>query len=421
MTTLICTVGGSHQPIVKAINELKPKKIYFICSQDGKGTGKKGSYISVIGKGLVNPSFNPSESNIATLCQLSNNQIEVIKVDPDYLESIYFKILKVIQSIDENEDLVADYSGGTKSMSAALALAAVDQGININLVVGARSDHVKVEDGTEESMPVNIDYLGFTRKFSNICRLWSSYSYSQALLEAQKLPTSHLNKSEKTSFIQLSRAFDAWDKLDYLLASRILNNYRSKIAKHYLAQLQMIDILVSDNKDKTKSTAYLIIDLWNNAKRKSSQGYFDDAVARVYRMLELTAQWILETDKGWRTADLPDEAVIPGVNVTINRNGQKQTALLASWQLIGSYAQGDLKIFIDNEMEKVKDLLNIRNHSLLAHGFDPIYEKDWGKFNNWIIDCFVPMFQRQIKVYNIGKDINLNAMQLPTEYKIEIS
>ena len=44
MTTLICTVGGSHQPIEKAIKSIQPDHVLFVCSQDDAETANKGSY-----------------------------------------------------------------------------------------------------------------------------------------------------------------------------------------------------------------------------------------------------------------------------------------------------------------------------------------------------------------------------------------
>ena len=41
--------------------------------------------------------------------------------------------------------------------------------------------------------------------------------------------------------------------------------------------------------------AYSTLDLWRNAERRAVQGRYDDAVARCYRMVEWTAQWLLRT------------------------------------------------------------------------------------------------------------------------------
>ena len=67
---LLCTVGGSHQPIVTAIRESRPDHVCFICSGKDPGTGRAGSDVQVLGKGNIikakqeDPS--PSLPNIPT-------------------------------------------------------------------------------------------------------------------------------------------------------------------------------------------------------------------------------------------------------------------------------------------------------------------------------------------------------------------
>ena len=50
-TILICTVGGSHQPIVSAIKEQSPDHVVFICTDKDPATGRPGSIIQITGAG----------------------------------------------------------------------------------------------------------------------------------------------------------------------------------------------------------------------------------------------------------------------------------------------------------------------------------------------------------------------------------
>ena len=52
LTTLICTVGGSHEPIVRAITDTWTVYACFVCSKDNPESGKKSSYQQITGKGL---------------------------------------------------------------------------------------------------------------------------------------------------------------------------------------------------------------------------------------------------------------------------------------------------------------------------------------------------------------------------------
>jgi len=50
---IICTVGGSHQPILKSILESKPDYVCFICTGPDLETGQAGSERQIEGKGNV--------------------------------------------------------------------------------------------------------------------------------------------------------------------------------------------------------------------------------------------------------------------------------------------------------------------------------------------------------------------------------
>ena len=50
---LLCTVGGSHEPVLTAIRALDPDHVVFVCTGRDPGTGRAGSEQQVVGKGLV--------------------------------------------------------------------------------------------------------------------------------------------------------------------------------------------------------------------------------------------------------------------------------------------------------------------------------------------------------------------------------
>jgi hypothetical protein len=66
----------------------------------------------------------------------------------DDLDQIYLDCSKAIDAVVQrfsNVTITADYTGGTKSMSAALVMAALEfPNVNLQLVSGSRSDLIKV-------------------------------------------------------------------------------------------------------------------------------------------------------------------------------------------------------------------------------------------------------------------------------------
>jgi CRISPR-associated protein (TIGR02710 family) len=212
-------VGGSHEPLVTAIESLKPDRVVFLCSDDSPTA--KGSYLQVIGEGKVIKSKpdleKPDLPNIATLTGLRSDQYKVIKIQNfDNLEDCYRESSDAIESSlrrYQGPRVVADYTGGTKSMTAGLALAAIDnEACDVNLVTGTRADLTRVKDHTQFSRPIVVWDLRGERKLDEVRERLSRYDYigAAALLETiSRAPISEVLRRRITAAIAICRALDS--------------------------------------------------------------------------------------------------------------------------------------------------------------------------------------------------------------------
>ena len=115
----------------------------------------------------------------------------------------------------------------------------------------------------------------------------------------------------------------------------------------------------------------LIADLLNNAKRRGAEKY-DDAVARLYRTVELIAQCILKEKYGIDTSNIEIDKLS-----TLARS-QMQFRKVALEKLHADFSRAINYCIYDEEIgkkfsddNKLKDLLK-RNYSILAHGLNSI-------------------------------------------------
>jgi len=393
-TTLICTVGGSHQPIVTAIETLRPDYVCFVCSQDDPATGNKGSHVQVTGKGHIikarHADEKPTLPNIPAQVGLADGQFEVLEVSPDDFDDIYRRIIDWMTDRDAGaERLVADYTGGTKSMSAALVCAALDHGrVELQLVTGSRANLVKVESGSEIAVPASVAQTRFRRQLQQALSLWHTHAYEQSMLLLGELSPPMAERNRYFAARDLSRAFALWDRFDHSGAHAIINRYRGRLGRSLGPLLGALDLL---NKEVPAREPLQIFDLFRNAERRATQGRYDDAVARLYRMLEWSAQWLLKERAGIETADIPPERIPAGLELPKNREGRYQAGLYASWQLAAEHAGSEVAQFWNAEQNRMLDLLKIRNHSILAHGFTPLAVQEWDAFHNWVTQSLLPM------------------------------
>lgn len=142
---LICTVGGSHEPIVTALRNGRPDHVIFVCSEKDPATGRPGSEEQILRPDNIIKArpddAKPTLPNIPAQAGLPQEQFEVLLVPADDLDAAFAAIhtaLHGLRSRFPDAHVIADYTGGTKTMSSALVIAALESGIELQLVTGSR-------------------------------------------------------------------------------------------------------------------------------------------------------------------------------------------------------------------------------------------------------------------------------------------
>ena len=406
---LLITVGGSHQPIVTAINSLKPDRVIFICSD-----GAKGSKSQVIGAGTPCEVRKGQEvieklPNIPTQAKLGDRfQPErdlILLEEPDDLAECYQKISATIQSIQQSADritLKADYTGGTKTMSAGLAMAAIDYGVEIFLTTGNRTDLVRVQRG-EMTAQTSVAEIQIQRTLDRFLPMvLEQYNYPAAVAELTQLLHSMTIPNELRqkirSLCSICKGLDAWDRFDHLEAFALLQPYMKlkeiqplvMFLKRAIASRGAIDAKFTPADGITGHGYEVIQDLLLNAERRAAQGRYDDAVGRLYRSLELLAQIRLLKAYGLETGDL-DLAKLPEHLRDKYRDESSKKikiGLRKSYELLSQLDNDPIGQLYRHQEGKIIGALEIRNSSLFAHGFEPIvkqkYEKVFGSISDFI-------------------------------------
>ncbi len=427
MKILILTVGGSCAPIVTSIKQNKPDEVHLICSDDTDTT--KGSYHTITGKGNVcgKDPQNPDEPNILEQAGLSKekegDKYHAHKIKNfDNFNDCYIETLNLLKSIKEkypDAEIIADYTGGTKSMSVGLGAAAmVVSGVTLCLVKGTRADLIKVQNGTQRIRLTQMN-IGFLKQQIDVARsLMDRYDYDGAigiLEEAVKHPDIPEGIDvEIDKYLTTSKAYLAWDRFDHAEAWRLLHHYR----RWYVKNVMFLEAVIWSRKlldrdfDKIsveglsiapKGCGYeLVEDLVLNAERRAEHGRFDDAVARLYRALELLIQLRLKLEYSILTGEVDIEK-LPDIHKKEyeakrdSKDNKIKIALKESYELLVKMNKEDplTKIYIEKE-KHLWDLLNVRNNSLYAHGFTPIlkeqYEEFYKSFVEDILDKFILTF-----------------------------
>jgi len=139
-----------------------------------------------------------------------------------------------------------------------------------------------------------------------------------------------------------------------------------------------IDFLKLRNKNKK----CLLIDLINNAERRIKEGKYDDAVARLYRCVELIAQIRLldydfnEIDEKEKNKFNLEKIKNKGIDTEkyekyADENGRVKLGMEKKFELLKDLGWAEAEeIYLQNNT--LKNLLQKRNNSILAHGLEPV-------------------------------------------------
>ena len=382
---LALTVGGSCAPLVCAIRSYEPIFVCFFATG-----GSKGSRITVDGEGSPcrqrTDEGEKREHSIVAQTGLSDDQYRIVELaDPDDLPAIFTQCMQMLRSLQDqypNARYIADYTGGSKSMGVGLVLAALECGWELSLVRGQRPDLIKVANGTEMAGLIGSGEVRARRRLEEARRLFNSYAYASAerLLEEslRQAPLSREIEQSIRKMVVLCRGFDAWDRFDHERAYKILRTVQSEIVPQWRFLKRLLG--------RDRASGYEpVMDLIRNAERCATRGRYDDAVARLYRAVEMMAQIRLGHQYQVDTGNVQIEHLPPPLQ-TRYKEGDR-LGLWDAYHLL-TELEDPLGDAFQQHRDRLRDALQQRNASILAHGTHPVGEKEYQRIYA-IVTAFV--------------------------------
>lgn len=125
-----------------------------------------------------------------------------------------------------------------------------------------------------------------------------------------------------------------------------------------------------------------------------------------------SAQWLLKTQVNIDTGNVKPEQIPNHLTLTQNRKGQWQAGLFNAWQLVKYHTKGRATVFITEQENILRSHIEVRNTSILAHGFTPIQNNQWQPIYAWLESQFIPMLLEE----TAKSGIKSLPAQLPDDY-----
>ncbi len=394
---MIITVGGTPNPIISSLNEQKPEIIIFFVSKQTK------EQVQDI---LGSLDYKPKGTDL-----IITESAEDLNI---CFRTLQNELPKKLKDWDITSDsLIVDYTGGTKTMSSAIVLATIEFSKNYSYVGGYERDKDGIGiviDGKERMLYLRNpwDEIGYIEK-KKINILFNTCRYSTAIEELEKI----INKvsDEKKPFFEMikdiAEGYKLWDNFQHKPAKGTLNKGLAKlklytsgdkslleIKEQIEGNLKFLENLFSEKKDE-----YIIYDLLSSAKRRGTlEKKFDDATARLYRVLEKISQVELKNKFEINTScvdinklpeNLKDEYKL---KYTDEKDNKIKTPLYAGYRILKE-KENELGIKFFEKEKEIRKILDIRNNSILAHGDNTVKE-----------EIYKDMLKLAIEFFNIDEE-----------------
>lgn len=386
---LIATVGGTADPIVVTIEQQRPEFVLFVVSDESRGTAE-----------LVAEASEPETPPQYSYLEVS---------DPQDFGSSYEEIrrgtdLWLTEKNLAPLEVTADITGGTKVLSAALALSGAEQFQEFTYVGGEQRDKGGlgvVRNGTEYVItslnPWDTYAVRDLERANHLLAGYNAELAADVLEEAAKKCNPDL-KNRLNRLGRLARKFGEADRFSFRNPDlpKYLNGANFRVLKQEFPQLEPMGDhwlrVAGDltNKDCTPGRSTLL-ELLANARRRAAQGRYDDGTGRLYRAVELYAQQLVEEAFGVELGCLTLSSIPAGRRDAFSQRmgnppsgGVYRIGVAQLYQALNfSEDPGIRKKAIIQP--RLAPLLENRNNSLLAHGVRPVTSCDFRKLWNAVL------------------------------------
>lgn len=426
---MVISVGTSYEPIVLSLSLFRPEKILFLYTSKSEHTLSK----------------------IVDYCGLTPENYAKRLVDEVDPMDVYREIKQAYLKWKCPKTMYIDFTGGTKAMSAACALAAAM--IDVQMVYVSTEDYLtdfrKPNPGTERISYVENPLAVFgDLEMNKAMELFGRFNFAGAAKRMEvlkdKIPDAEIRQQLQFVYL-LAKAYEYWDALNFIPAYEYMNTLFLELTRDhkYHADYLLMDYIdrvgeqrrilkelrgipelqkkskrdILENKDTIHA---LMLTMLLNASTREQQEKLDMATLLFYRLLEMIEQrrliqyGLYASDPEYakvrvKTEQLPEMAGLNGnermqllkerafeLKKQMFKNADmylpQQIALLDGFIILAALRDPITRGEDGNPLHtlsKIRSKVSLRNNSIFAHGLGPVTPEEYVKFRDFVTELFI--------------------------------
>lgn len=379
---LILTVGMQAAPVVFSLKQCEARYAAFVCTPDSE----RQTLPTVL-----------AETGLSA----ANWRKCVVADEPAQIGRLCLEIHQAYRWLHETcgvpaESIGADPTAGRKWMSAGTTMIAAFLGVPMLYVdakyVGNVPDPASMALVTLGNA---YDQTGFVEAESGR-RCFNEGNFAAAAEIFDRIrPTISAQHDLYAGLAEIARALDRWDRFEHFEQSLrpdfdralvSLNRHLDSVTdgtaalREFAAAIKNLAAAIDSlPRDNPLANCGFAVDVYLSARRCMRRGRWDDACSRLYRVLEALSQFLLKSSYGIDTAKPDFECFSPEQRAKIEQYCARLPIpidLGNGWKVLLALghpaAASVLRVKGGNPQNTFSGLLELRDHSILAHGFKPI-------------------------------------------------
>ncbi len=377
---LILPAGLEYSYYVLLIKAIKPKKVYFL----GTHEFKANFLDKIIEK---------------TGLKASDYVMDTIGYDEMDVADVYDKIRKRLDLFC-NKKVILDLTRGKRIMAVGAGIVGAFFGFDLVYIDEGWIDEIKRGmPGTEKLVAVKNPFEVFGDLEGQEAReLFNHHNYEAARFFYEKLREKVADPREIEVEELLSECYLHWNSFNFKAAKHKIENlikkskqYGIKVEPLVKSNHEVLEILTSGDLDKPAQLSeefnlHVIVDLYTNALRKSEIGLFEDAISRLYRVLELISQYRLrshdiETSRPELAEFNEEYRSITKELYGVAKDSPFEVGLKDGYILLLILKDYVVEGESVDSLRKMFGVIRVRDTSIIAHGLQLAGEKAFKNMN----------------------------------------
>jgi len=396
---MLITVGNTADPILKAIEEARAE-------------GEEVTIFLLYGRPF--PGQNPSPFDVAYQARQKGEEMGIAvqpreAADPEDLNTCLAAARDILREAADAEQVVVNFTGGTKALSAAVVHAALTESLSGELILDYTGGKVHDQQGQvlREEMRVKRSERTATNEIlQQVLQRLRRGNYREARLLVERLPENGLGGFVR----QATEGLYLWDEFDYEAAVQVFRRLHrpasvlsdderlsplaglvNRLLEPGNALCELFQALRKAQEGQAgirkefRHFPLLVADVLENSLRRLREDRPTDSVLRSYRAVEaaVQAQLLKKDINPWRPdwQRLGREMVERYLALQKATQPPKDLALSAGLTLLEAMGQG-----LREEAHKWRDdIRRSRNESYLEHGYVRLRREDAERLNGYAV------------------------------------